>query len=143
MRGCYEHASFIVRTNSLGWLVLWQRLYHHVLSTDQMIRARHAIDAHARNFVPNNDLLPILKTFTQCIRSLTLLDLLDVFSLWIVVEQPAAPTNSQQSPAPRHPDPSAWITSWPVDCKRFSYLCPRFLLFHTNISYRKAWWWHG
>ena len=54
-----------------------------------MIRARHAMDAHARGFLVNDELLPILKKFSQCTRSHHPIGF-----------QSVAPTNSLQSPAP-------------------------------------------
>jgi len=84
-----------------------------------MIPASNAIDAHAQDFVVNDELLlSILKTYAQCNRPLhSLLEMRDVFNL-CVLEQCVAPTNrSAYSPAPR-PTPTrspAGIISRSVD----------------------------
>lgn len=60
-----------------------------------MIPARNAIDAHAQNILVNNDLLLlILKTFSQCTRSLLYSKFFDVFSSCVVAELSVTPTSS-------------------------------------------------
>ena len=88
-----------------------------------MIPAGNVIDAHAQNFVVNDEkLLLVLKTFAECTRSLQAMEMLDVFIVCLAVEMSVASTNSspvysQQYAAPQQTRPShAWIISWSVDC---------------------------
>lgn len=84
-----------------------------VLSKDQeMIPPVYVIDAHAQNFVVNDEkLLLVLKTFAECTRSLQAMEMLDVFIVCLAVEMSVASTNSspvysQQYAAPQQTRPS-------------------------------------
>jgi len=83
----------------------------NVLSSDkERIPARHAIRAQAQVFVENGELLlPILKAFAQCSRSVHTSKNFDVCSLCVVAEQPVAPTSTGAGvprTAPDTPQPS-------------------------------------
>jgi hypothetical protein len=66
-----------------------------------MVPARNAIDAHAQDFVMNDELLlPILQAFAQCTRSYALLEMLDVLSLHAVLQISVSPTNNSTANPP-------------------------------------------
>ena len=56
-------------------------MWHYVRPTDQyIIPTRNVIDAHAQEFVVNNELLlPILKAFAGALAGHTLLEIFDIF----------------------------------------------------------------
>ena len=78
-----------------------------------MITARNAITAHAKDFLLNDELLlSILSAFARTLHWLTatLLEMLDAFSLCVLVERSVAPANSSppyshQTPEPRQTRP--------------------------------------
>jgi len=54
-----------------SWRIMFSIMWHHIQSTNQyIIPAREVIDAHAQEFVANNELLlPILRAFAECTSS--------------------------------------------------------------------------
>lgn len=63
-----------------------------------MFAARNATDVHVQDFVVNVKLLPpILQASAQCTHFLSVLKILDVFSLCVLLEQSVTSTNT--SPA--------------------------------------------
>lgn len=60
-----------------------------------MIPSRNATDAHEQNFVVNDELLlHAQKAFAQCTRYYTLLEMFEVFNLFVVIQQSDVPTNN-------------------------------------------------
>jgi len=74
-----------------------------------MFPARNATDVHVQEFVVNGKLLPpILKAFAQCTHFLSVLKILNVFSLCVLLEQSVTSTNT--SPALHSTVPHILIT---------------------------------
>jgi hypothetical protein len=95
-----------------------------------MIRSRNTIDERAQDFVMNYKLLlPMLKHTRSEPAHYTLLEIPEIFSTCLVLEQSVAPTNSSvhqsrlqsavSRTAPHHPHPPPLeAISWSVACKR-------------------------
>jgi len=93
----------------------WQM---YLLSTGkEMTPAMNATDAHTQGFVVNDELLLRISAGIHTVHSLTTryYELLDVFSLCAVVEQPVNPTTIAKSPLhrARHAHPPVRIICGP------------------------------